>query len=423
MVEQERMRRVRRNLIRRLGDETRDSLSHLALEGRDTPPEMAYFYDIYRKWADPVQQFSDPRPVIAISCMQVPLELILACGARPFRLCNGSAALEQAGSESLPAKACSVVRATVGMLSVFQEALKERLALVVVPTTCDQKRKAVEMMGEKGFPVYALETPPAKNSEAAAEYWRRSVTNLIPVLEKATGNRITRKRLASAISEVRQASRIYRALSAMVRHDPPLFSGLDMFVVMNAFMMDDTASWVTAADRLTDTLMRPKEEKNVSNLKKPRILVTGSPPLAPGLKLPLLLEEAGAAVVADEVCSCSRLLHDTVSDCEPRLYDMIPAVADRYLKPCTCPVFDSSEDRRRLLAESAKKSGIDGVVYQSYSGCQLYQMEQTAVGSLFKELDIPVLIVETDYAPEDRGRITTRIEAFLESIWSRTRST
>jgi len=383
---------------------------------------MAYFYDTFRKWADPVEQLSGSQPIVATSCMQVPLELILACGARPFRLCNGSAALEQAGSELLPAKACSVVRASMGMLSMFQEELRDQLALVVVPTTCDQKRKAVEMMAEKGFPVYSLETPPAKNSEAAVAYWHRSVSKLIPALEKATGNRISRKRLDSAIKEVRQASQLYRSLSAMVRHDPPLLSGVDMFVVMNAFTVDDIASWKIAADGLINSLKRLQTEKELSKQKRPRILVTGSPPLSPGLKLPLLLEEAGASIVADEVCSCSRLLYDAVPDCEPRLYDMIPAVADRYLKPCTCPVFDSSEDRRRLLLEAARKSGADGVVYQSYSGCQLYQMEQTTVSGLFKEIDIPVLMVETDYAPEDRGRLTTRIEAFLESIGARMRS-
>lgn len=69
--------------------------------------------------------------------------------------------------------------------------------------------------------------------------------------------------------------------------------------------------------------------------------------------------------------------------------------------------------------ESVHRFGVDGVVYQSYSGCQLYQMEQRGVGNAFRDANIPMLFVETDYSPEDRGQLVTRFEAFVESIRSR----
>jgi benzoyl-CoA reductase/2-hydroxyglutaryl-CoA dehydratase subunit BcrC/BadD/HgdB len=46
-------------------------------------------------------------------------------------------------------------------------------------------------------------------------------------------------------------------------------------------------------------------------------------------------------------------------------------------------------------------------------------MEQRGVGKALREAAVPVLFMETDYSPEDRGQVSTRIEAFVESIQSR----
>ena len=98
---------------------------------------------------------------------------------------------------------------------------------------------------------------------------------------------------------------------------------------------------------------------------------------------------------------------------------MLAAVADRYLKPCNCPFFNSGDDRRQKLLASVKKAAVDGVVSQAYSGCQLYQMEQMQVGNALRDAGVPVLFLETDYSMEDRGQVVTRIEAFVESMQAR----
>jgi len=70
------------------------------------------------------------------------------------------------------------------------------------------------------------------------------------------------------------------------------------------------------------------------------------------------------------------------------------------------------------MAESYK---VDGIVYQSLSGCMPYEMEQRQVGAAMDEINLPVLYLETDYSPEDEGQLSTRIEAFIESIKARRR--
>jgi len=399
--------------------EVRETLQRVKRNFSDPPEAMGYFYDFFSRWEHPVSSFGDGKIVIGTSCTQVPLELIHACGAVPLRLCNGSYALEQAGAEWMPARTCSLVKATVGMVSVFEEGLKNRLAMVVVPTTCDQKRKAIETLEDLKFKIYPMEAPPAKDTEEADFYWQNSVKKLALALEEVAGKKITARRLSAAVGRLQQASSQFRRLSGFQENIPPLLYGMDLFLVLNAFLYDDLNRWTAAVARLNEELEARKREGKFAGKGAARILLTGSPPAPPGLKIPLLLEEAGAVVVADEVCSCSRLLYDAVAPCEPRLYDLMAAVADRYLKPCTCPLFDSGKDRIRKLLELVRRFRADGVVYPVYSGCQPYQMEQRGVGKALREAAVPVLFMETDYSPEDRGQVSTRIEAFVESIQSR----
>jgi len=43
------------------------------------------------------------------------------------------------------------------------------------------------------------------------------------------------------------------------------------------------------------------------------------------------------------------------------------------------------------------------------------------MGIMLEEMGVPMLYVETDYSPDDIGQLSTRIEAFLESIKAKKR--
>ena len=122
-----------------------------------------------------------------------------------------------------------------------------------------------------------------------------------------------------------------------------------------------------------------------------------------------------------ETCSSTRLLSDSVAYDEKGLNDMVPAIADRYLKPSTCPCLTPTSDRFRKLITMAREYAADGVIYQALSGCLPYEMEQKLVNQTLTEEGIPMLYIETDYSPEDMGQLSTRVEAFIESIKARNR--
>lgn len=392
-----------------------------AFEGN--PHEMAYFYELFRRVYCHGEILEKKGPLVGTTCVQVPEELIYAAGAEPVRLCNGSYHYDQVGADFMPAKSCSLVKATLGML--YSENPVPRFGkpdLIVNPTTCDQKKKSSAMMAEMGYAVHDLELPNVKESEAARVYWQRSVRLLAERLRVLTGKRLTRKNLMSAMAKVRRAQTAFRKLDRYRQAQPAVFLGKDAFLVTNAYFFDDITRWTEAVERLNDELEQRLRSGTASAQKKaPRILFTGSPPVFPNLKLPLLIEEAGGVVVADETCSANRMLYDMTAVDEWLINDMVDSLADRYLKPCTCPIFTRNDDRQRRILELAGKSHADGVIYQSLVGCQVYEMEQKSISDLLGRQGIPMLYVETDYSPDDMGQLSTRIEAFLESIKTRKR--
>ncbi len=402
--------------------EARVSLDHIRDGFPDNPETMQYFYDLFeRTYCD-----GEPIPIegkaIGTTCIQVPEELIYAAGGTPVRLCNGSYANAQVGDEFLPAKTCPLVSATIGSLHAKQNILSKEIDLVVNPTTCDPKRKTGWLIEEMGYELYTMEIPSVKDSDDAREYWRRSVHRFGRKLEQVTGKRVTSRSLRQAVARVGSATQEYRRFHRLRQTDPLVILGKDAMLVSNAYFFDDIDRWREALARLNDELEARMNAKILRRMRRaPRILFTGSPPIFPNLKMPLLVEELGGVIVADEVCSSTRMLYDAVAYDEPTLHDMVPAIADRSLKPCTCPYFAVNEDRKRRLLELARTARIDGVIYQAFSGCQVYELEQMSVGRTLAEADIPMLYVETDYNADDAGQLTTRIEAFLESIQARKR--
>lgn len=417
MIESERKARLKKSTSLHLAMESTETLRQIN-EFPDIPEGMSYFYDLCRsQFANGMDFPKNGKKLVGTMCLQVPDELIVAAGGTPVRLCSGAYAFDQVGSDFMPAKSCPMVRATMGMMQVNNDALKDALATVVIPTTCDQKRLSAQVLKSLGYEVTLLEMPASKESDDARIYWQESVKKFALTMQKICGSRITTKKLEAAIRTKSEASHLYRRLQELRSTTPTVIYGKDMWLVTNSYFFAEPEEWCQAVKELIAELENKSSEWSAPlHHMAPRLLMTGSPPIFPNLKLPLLIEQAGGLIVADETCSSERLLHDVVAYDERNLNDMVPAVADRYLKPCTCPCLAPNTDRINRILELVNQNKVEGVVYQAFSGCLPYEMEQRSIGDILNREGVPMLFVETDYSPEDQGQLSTRVEAFIESI-------
>ncbi len=378
---------------------------------------MGYFYDLCEKVYIKKESIYSKSIKIGTLCLQVPSEIIYALDAVPIRLCNGFHTDDEIGSDFATSKACPLVKATIGEFNSGN--FTDKPDIVVSPTTCDQKSKSGAIIESFGYEVYDMEFPRTKESEEAREYWRRSVRRFAKDISLVLNKKLKRGKLKEAIKKVGYAQYLYHQLNELRKEDNPPINGNDMFLLTNAFFFDNIDNWTKAVEKV----LEEAKTKLDNNIKKNsvRVVYTGSPPIFPNLKIPMIIEQSDGIIVADETCSSNRMFNDMVSVDEWFLYDMVDSVADRYLKGCTCPIFTKNSDRIRRIIDLVKSHRAEGIVYQAFAGCQVYEMEQRSVLEAMEKEGIPILYLESDYSPSHLGQLTTRVEAFIESLKNRRR--
>jgi benzoyl-CoA reductase/2-hydroxyglutaryl-CoA dehydratase subunit BcrC/BadD/HgdB len=355
-------------------------------------------------------------PIVGTYCIMVPQELIYAAGAQPVKLCSGSYTAFSIGDDLVPRDACPLVKAVLGFQAMGVMPVYEDCALMVVPITCDCKKKMAGMLKER-VPTATLHVPTAKNDDADMEQYVEELYQLIPQLEEVTGNAVTYKSLAASIDKMGLAQYEMSKFVAYKKNVPALIQGTHAMALMNAFSYMSVDRFNEQLHLLNQELGRRKKEKQfVSQDKQPRIMITGSPIIFPNIKIPLLIEEMGGILVGDETCMGERALYDPTVVVDKSFDGLMRSLANRYTRPCTCPTFIDNSQRIYRIKQMIADHQVQGVVYHVLRGCLVYDFEYQTLEEELGKLGIPVIRVESDYNEEDIEQLRIRIEAFIELI-------
>ncbi|HID93275.1 MAG TPA: 2-hydroxyacyl-CoA dehydratase [bacterium (Candidatus Stahlbacteria)] len=402
---------VRENLLKI----SLQNIEQMQLLGRRTSA-MSYYDELVTTDArmKEVQNFKGK--VIGTFCNFVPEELIYAAGAIPIRLCAGFYDTIHPAEEILPKDICPLIKSAFGF-KLLGLPYFELCDVVIVPTTCDGKKKLGELLVPY-LPVWMLEIPHSKDY-LKGEVWLTEIKVLKRRIEEFTQTKITKEGLKDAILLLHKRQEVFRRLYRIRKYDPPVITGSDAMLVVQTSFYDDIRRWI----KRTNELCKELEEQRSNNSHLPdvqvtnnRLLLTGAPIIWPNFKLIHIIEAAEATIVMDDMCSGTQHLYDPVVVDEWTLTGMLRAIAERYLLPSTCPCFTSSDDRIDRLLERIKGFAVDGVIYHNLRLCQLFDIEQQTIKQILKDKGIPMLSIHTDYSREDIEQIKTRVEAFLEML-------
>ena len=385
------------------------------LSGR--PDSLTPFMEVLKKTHVDFESIASPdKKTVGTYCMMVPQELIYAAGAQNVKLCSGSFTGFSIGEDITPRDACPLVKAVAGMQEIRQLPPYSDCDLMVVPITCDCKKKLASMLAET-TPVHVMQVPSIRQSDELLELYTQELYRFIPVLEELSGNEITFDSLMRGVDAVGAAQVEMSRFIKRKREKTMLIRGTHAMAVMNALSFMPIDQWTAAMGKLNDELeRRKKEDFFITRKKQPRILLTGSPVVFPNIKLPLLIEEMGGALVADETCMGERFLYDPLAVWDQSFDGYIRAMATRSIRPCTCPTFWDSSTRIYRLKQMIKDHQVEGIVYHVLRGCLVYDFEYQRIEEEMGKLGIPIIRVETDYNEEDIEQLRIRIEAFVELI-------
>ena len=415
MSQDNRQDRIKEKVKTRCDDEIKAEIE--LLRNRDDYfPEMDYFLDLFAAGNDSkVISQRVGKPVVALLCLQAPLELFHAYGLHPFKIFGGSQVASRLSAPSLPAVMCPMLRSALGVLQLDSAASSDGeggYKAWVLPTTCDWVVKFMEMMENCGqenkAPVYRLELPHLKDKDASQGRWLEEVYGLRNFLGEVTGQKKpNRKVLMESIKTYQKAWHIFTKLTDLKREGR--MSGLWYVAISNSFFFDTVERWTQNIEAVLPKFKeRPAGGKN--------IFLAGSPVFFPNLKMVHLIEDAGLNVVMDDLCSSERLFPGAVYYDDPSDHGLLKALAQRYHQGCLCPTFADNDRRINNIIAPAHKPLYKGVVFHVLKGCHPFDLESMTLERRLKDDGLKYIKLETDYTSEDSQNLLTRLEAYRSAL-------
>ncbi|QJA06752.1 2-hydroxyacyl-CoA dehydratase [Thermosulfurimonas marina] len=386
------------------------------LSQENRPEGMGYFDSVVAdihgaRVAELLQIRESGRPVVGTFCVFVPKEVIWALGGACVGLCAGVEVATEKVEELLPRNLCPLIKAFFGFKLARLCPYMEVCDFLVGETTCDGKKKAYEIF-EAYKPLYVMQVPQRKD-EASFTLWLEEIRRFVNHLEEVLGKALSPQKLREAIELINRKRKALARLNRLRFNDPPPISGRDALLIHQLAFFDDPERFSSRLEALCDELEeRVKAGEGVCPPGTPRIILSGCPMAIPNWKVTHLVETSGAVVVGEESCVGSRYVGELVAVSETSRKGLLRALAERYFK-IDCAIFTPNPERRRHLASMVAQSGAQGVIHYALKFCDPYTVESYLVE---RESPVPVLRLETDYSPEDREQLRTRIEAFLEML-------
>ena len=355
-------------------------------------------------------------PSVGTYCVMVPPELIYAAGAMPVKLCGGSYTAFNVGDDIAPRDACPLIKAIMGFESIGVMPVYQECQLMAVPITCDCKKKLAGYLAEHRKTV-TLHVPSGRDRDEDMEQYVRELYLFSQKLTEVTGIELSYERLSWACGMTAAAQYELSRFIELRRKYPLAIKGTHYMAAMNAISYTHISLWTQYMHDLCDeTEQKAKRGEMASKENRPRILITGSPIVFPNFKLPLLIEEMGGALVADETCMGERGAYDPPAIVDQSTDGIMRALANKSTRPCTCPTFVDNKRRLYRIMQMLEDYRVQGVIYHVLRGCLVYDYEYQVMEEELGKLGIPIIRVESDYNEEDVEQLRIRVEAFIELI-------
>ena len=353
------------------------------------------------------------KKVVGLFCSFVPLELVYAAGAVPIGLCAFSDEAIPAAEANLPRNLCPLIKASYGFALTDTCPYFYFSDIVVGETTCDGKKKMFELLNEIKE-TYVMQLPHSRDADALA-FWKGQIIAFKKKLEDFLGITITEEQIREAIRMKNRERQVMKAYLELGKLDPAPMTGYEMGTRVDAgsFSFDLNQRCDVIEKRTAEVIAEWEATKKGTKSDRPRILVTGCPNAGVREKIIRKVEELGADIVAFDTCNGIRDKVELVDENNPDVYE---ALAIKYLN-INCSVMSPNESRREFLAQMIDDFHVDGVIEIVLQSCHTYDVEAYYIKKMVtEEKGKAYLNIETDYSQSDKGQISTRLSAFLETI-------
>ena len=348
--------------------------------------------------------------VIGWLCTYVPEEIIHASGALPIRIIGYSheANLDDANAH-LYINNCTFSRSC---LQLGLEGQYDFLDGVVGGSTCDGARRLFDVWRQYiGTPFHHVLTVPRKYTERAHKLYYDEVVLFKKHLEEHLGVAITDEELLRSTILLNESRGLLHSLYELRKRDRPPISGAETLEVLNAAYRMPKETFNLWLGEFIEEL----KASDKAFTGRARVMLVGSVLTNP--EFIKSIEDQGALVVTDELCTSTRYWGDKVvlDDRRP----ILESISQRYLDNFPCARMYPSDERFNRIVEYARDFKVDGVISETVRYCVSYAHDLPLLSDKLSENGIPMLALDVEYGSAGSGQVATRVQAFLEMLEGR----
>ncbi len=333
-------------------------------------------------------------------CSYAPQELIHAAGWTPVRIRANRASLRYVDAH-LQSFTCALCR------SALDQTLGNELDWLggtLFSHTCDAMQALADlwrMHTPSTHFVDAVMQPVNLGSPAARPYLVAELERVRRQLGAFSGHPISDDDLWPSIDLYRQTAEAISQLGDLRSR----LSAAHFFAVLDAAQVMPREQFNPALKTLLAEL-----ESQPSLGDGPRLYLTGA--VLDEIRLLDLIDDVGARVVGDDLCSGSRHFFACPStDGNP-----LEALADCYLQRPPCPTkLAPAHDAARTLMEQASRAGADGILFVLAKFCEPHAFEYARILPQLRQAGIPCQLLEMEHTPSLEA-LRTRLQAFVEML-------
>ncbi len=348
----------------------------------------------------------------AVACFPVytPQELIAAAGCLPVSLFGGRGQLEIDHADSrIQSFVCSIARSTLELGLVGR---LDWLDGFVVPSICDVARN-LSGVWQHNFPgrfTLYLHLPQNVDSPAASVYYRGELERLRRSLAELTGEPASDAALREAICIYNRNRALLAQLAERRCKCPEQWPASHTYVLAaagNFLPRKEHSELLERALILGESNPHPKRDLV-------RVALRGAFCEQPPLELLDVLEEAGCAVVDDDLQIGARFFLSPVAENR----DPLGALVEAYLhRTALTPVNNPGQRSRNddLLRRSREKA-IQGVIFASPKFCEPALYDAVLLKRAVQAAGLPTLEFEYEEKMTVFETVRMQAETFVESV-------
>lgn len=344
------------------------------------------------------------RVPIGFFCPHVPEELVHASGAFAFRLMGTPVKMSHVQAH-LPPNCCHLAKSSLE--SLLQGEL-DFLKGIIFSHTCDTMQGLAEIWAlQKRIPLqFNLMIPSHVDSELSRPYLKAEMDRFRNFLESNVG-KITPQNLKASIQLF---NRIREKLQGIYSRRPKSLTqiaGTDLARIIRAGYLMDRQRYLELLDELLTGLPENTEESE----NRVPVYLAGN--MTHSDSYYSLIEEAGAIVVEDDLCSGTRFLRLMV----PEDMDPIDGLTSRYFTSFLCPTqHKGAHAHIETLSREVEKSGAKGVIFLLYKYCESHFFDYPDLKQALESKGIPTLLLEVEDPSYSVGQLKIRVQAFIEML-------